>query len=84
MRASHGIRALLCEGGPTLNRALLDDGLLDELFLTLAPLLVAGEGDVQRDRGRRRRPTAPARLRLLGVLRHEDELFLRYGVGADG
>ena len=80
VQASHGIRSVLCEGGPTINRALIDAGLLDELFLTLSPLLIAGEGDVQRIvAGRELDP--PARLRLLGVLRHEDELLLRYGVG---
>jgi riboflavin-specific deaminase-like protein len=79
-RAAHGVRALLCEGGPTLNRALLDGGLLDELFLTLAPLVAGGEGDVRRIVAG---PAleAPARARLLAVLRHEDELFLRYGLG---
>ena len=34
-----GFERLLCEGGPTLNRALLDAGLLDELFLTLSPVV---------------------------------------------
>ena len=36
---ARGVRALLCEGGPTLNGALLAAGLVDELFLTLSPLL---------------------------------------------
>ena len=44
---ARGIRALLCEGGPTLNRALLAAGLVDELFLTLSPLL-AGNKDAPR------------------------------------
>ena len=34
---------LLCEGGPTLNRALLAAGLLDELFLTLSPLVTGDD-----------------------------------------
>jgi riboflavin biosynthesis pyrimidine reductase len=33
-----GVRALLCESGPTLNRALVAAGLVDELYLTLAPV----------------------------------------------
>ena len=49
---ARGIRALLCEGGPTLNRALLAAGVVDELFLTLAPLL-AGNSDGAADRRRR-------------------------------
>jgi riboflavin biosynthesis pyrimidine reductase len=81
VQASHGIRSVVCEGGPTINRALIDAGLLDELFLTLSPLLIAGEGDVQRIvAGRELDP--PARLRLLGVLHHGDELLLRYGLRA--
>ena len=78
---ARGIRALLCEGGPTLNRALLADGLVDELFLTLAPQL-AGIADALRivegdDLG------APAQLDLLWVLHHDGELYLRYGVTHD-
>ena len=44
---ARGVRALLCEGGPTLNRALLGAGLVDELFLTLSPLL-AGNAEAPR------------------------------------
>ena len=40
---ARGIERLLCEGGPTLNRALLAAGLLDELFLTLSPLVTADD-----------------------------------------
>src|SRR3954447_25116955 len=39
LRERHGVRAVLCEGGPTLNRSLLADGVFDELFLTLGPVL---------------------------------------------
>ena len=42
LRADHGVRSLLCEGGPTVFGALLTEGLVDELFLTLAPKLVGG------------------------------------------
>ncbi len=44
LRGDFGVRHLLCEGGPRLNRALLDAGALDELFLTLTPKIVGGEG----------------------------------------
>lgn len=37
-----GIRALLCEGGPTLHGSLQAAGLVDELFLTIAPKLSGG------------------------------------------
>jgi len=42
LRSEHGVASILCEGGPTLNSALLARGLVDELFLTLSPQLLAG------------------------------------------
>lgn len=36
-------RVVLCEGGPSLNGALLQAGLVDEVFLTLSPRLIGGE-----------------------------------------
>jgi riboflavin biosynthesis pyrimidine reductase len=38
-----GIRAVICEGGPTLHGSLQAAGLADDLFLTIAPKLVGGE-----------------------------------------
>jgi 2,5-diamino-6-(ribosylamino)-4(3H)-pyrimidinone 5'-phosphate reductase len=80
------VRTLLCEGGPHLNAELLQAGLVDELFLTLAPKLTGGE-DVT---GEALRIVAgatfeqPLELELLGVLENESALFLRYGVGSGG
>ena len=37
-----GHRRLLCEGGPTLLGTVAADGVLDELCLTIAPMLVGG------------------------------------------
>ena len=73
-----GVRALLCEGGPTLNRTLFADGLLDELFLTVAPLVTAGLAEPAIVAGGPLDP--PAGLALRWVLRYGDELFLRYAV----
>lgn len=44
LRADHGVRALLCEGGPTLHADLLAAGLVDELFVTRAPRIAGGPG----------------------------------------
>jgi riboflavin biosynthesis pyrimidine reductase len=76
---ARGVRALLCEGGPTLNRLLLAAGLVDELFLTVAPLLTAGQREPAIVAGDALDP--PAALALRWILRHGDELFLRYAVG---
>jgi riboflavin-specific deaminase-like protein len=44
LRADHGVRSILCEGGPTLNSYLLEANLVDELFLTVAPQISGGTG----------------------------------------
>jgi riboflavin biosynthesis pyrimidine reductase len=41
--SDRGLRRVLCEGGPHLMRDLTASGRLDELCLTLAPTLVAGD-----------------------------------------
>jgi riboflavin biosynthesis pyrimidine reductase len=74
-----GVRALLSEGGPTLFRGLLELGLVDELFLTLAPELVGG---VERQVIPGPRLDPPVALRLQWVLQAEGELFLRYRLGS--
>jgi len=75
---ARGVRSLLCEGGPTLNSALLEAGVVDELFLTISPLL-AGEDGAPRIIEGEGLPDA-AELTLEWVLRHGDEIYLRYGV----
>jgi riboflavin biosynthesis pyrimidine reductase len=69
-----GIRALLCEGGPTLHGALQELGLVDELFLTIAPKLVGGEAP------RILEGVLPetAELELAWLLEQDGELFARY------
>jgi riboflavin biosynthesis pyrimidine reductase len=79
------VRCVLCEGGPHLARELFAAGLVDELFLTLSPLLAGGEpagGEALRIlAGGELQP--PRSLELTGVLRGESALFLRYAVVSD-
>ncbi len=77
LRHDYGVRHVLCEGGPTLNCALLAAGVLDELFLTLAPTLLAGDG-LPLVMGAELAPPVP--LRLLTLYEHAGELYLRYAV----
>jgi riboflavin biosynthesis pyrimidine reductase len=74
--AARGVRRLLCEGGPSLNRALLDAGLVDALCLTVAPVVTADDREPTIVGGGALR--APETLRLGSVARAGDELFLRY------
>src|SRR4051794_2784101 len=75
---ARGVRALLSEGGPTLFHGLLAAGLVDDLFLTLTPLLTGDESELGILSGPRLETLA--RMTLCWVLRHEDELFLRYSI----
>ncbi len=43
LRQERGVRALLSEGGPRLHGQMQAAGLVDELFLTIAPKLAGGE-----------------------------------------
>jgi riboflavin-specific deaminase-like protein len=77
------VRTLLCEGGPHLNTELLSAGLVDELFLSISPLLAGGD---PADGGPTLRILAgtdlqpPARLELISALERDSRLFLRYRV----
>jgi len=42
LRDQYKVRTLACEGGPTLFRALLEQGFIDQLNLTIAPYMFGG------------------------------------------
>jgi riboflavin biosynthesis pyrimidine reductase len=78
-RAEHGIRSVLCEGGPTVLSALVRERVIDELFLTIAPVVVGGGDEPAITNG----PELPelAGLAPVWVLEREGALFLRYRFG---
>jgi riboflavin biosynthesis pyrimidine reductase len=73
-----GVRSLLSEGGPGLNASMLRDGLIDELCLTVAPLLVGGPaGRIVAGDG----AGLPADVELHQLLESEAWLFGRWRLG---
>lgn len=73
LREEHGVRALLCEGGPHLHSQLQGAALADELFLTIAPKLVGAGTTILEG-------ALPevAELELAWLLQEGSELFARY------
>lgn len=85
LRVAHAVRRVVCEGGGDLNDAMFRAGLVDEVRLTICPVVVAG----------REAPTiadgvgvdwlaSAARLELRSRRRVGDELFLAYRVVRSG
>ena len=80
-----GLRRILCEGGPHLFADLLRAGVVDELCLTVSPLLAGpGAGRIVAGvswAGPHGTDSAqPRSLRLDGLLEEDGALFCRYGV----
>ncbi len=82
LKERYAIRTLLVEGGPSLNHALISDGLVDEIFLTLSPKLLGGKGSTTLTiveglalDHRKFDPPSPISIHLA-----DGELFLRYSL----
>jgi 2,5-diamino-6-(ribosylamino)-4(3H)-pyrimidinone 5'-phosphate reductase len=76
----YGIRRLLCEGGATINAALIHQNLADELFLTITPKIAAGRDNLSVVEGAPyHRDTMPA-LTLISWYHHPptSEVFTRW------
>jgi riboflavin biosynthesis pyrimidine reductase len=78
LRSDYGVRTLLCEGGPTLFGAMLHEGTVDELFLTVAPKLTGGGHGPTIVSGPELPELQPLSLRW--VLERDGSLFLRYAL----
>lgn len=70
-----GYDSILAEGGPGIAAQLAVAGLLDEVCLTLSPMLAAGDARRILDGPA---VVPPVRLELAGVLTADSYLFLRY------
>lgn len=76
--AERGHTRLLCEGGPSLLGSTVEAGVLDELCLTISPMLVGGPARRVLD-GPVIAPPAPMRLTQL-LIDDDDLLYARYEV----
>jgi len=81
---ARGLRRILSEAGPHVFGSLLAENLVDEVFLTLSPLL-AGRSELGQRlalvEGTELLPEAAVTGELTGLRRHDDHLFLRYRLG---
>jgi riboflavin biosynthesis pyrimidine reductase len=72
--AAAGARLVLCEGGPALLSRLLDEGLVDEMCVTIAPVLLADPVRMLPSGSL----TARTNMILASHREHGGHLFLRY------
>jgi len=80
MRHELGARVLLLEGGPHLNAQLFAVGAVDELFLTIGPLIIAASDALSPVEGPGFDEETAPRLQLISAVPNEEtqELYLRY------
>jgi riboflavin-specific deaminase-like protein len=79
LRAKWKVKRLLCEGGGEVNGALFQAGLVDELHLTLCPLIFGGrDAPTLADGAGVERLAQASRLRLVSMKRYEAGVFLVY------
>jgi len=77
LRKKWGVKRLLCEGGGEVNAGLFEEGLVDEVYHTLSPLVLGGRNAPTMADGNGF-PTlaSAAKLKLKSLKRVGDELFL--------
>jgi riboflavin-specific deaminase-like protein len=76
LHEQHGVRSVLCEGGPTLNSFLFAADLVDELFLSVSPKALGGAAALTIVAGREL--VEPREAQLVSVAEAENELFTRW------
>jgi 5-amino-6-(5-phosphoribosylamino)uracil reductase len=81
MRQELDVRVLLAEGGPTLNRQLFDINGVDEVFVTVGPVVVGGRDTLTAVEGSAAYTRdSVRRLKLVAAVPNEQtgEVYLRY------
>jgi 2,5-diamino-6-(ribosylamino)-4(3H)-pyrimidinone 5'-phosphate reductase len=75
-----GVERLLVEGGGETNWPFVREGLVDEIYVTIAPSLLGGRDAPTLLEGAGFTMDSRRHLRLVGFERHGDELYCRYAV----
>ena len=81
---SRRLEVVLTEGGPHLMGRLIEDGLLEEVFLTISPVIAGRDSEPRMGmvQGVELLPELGVWGSLLSARRHGDHLFLRYRMPA--
>ncbi len=80
LRSNYKVRTVACEGGPTLFRALLEHGLIDQLNLTIAPYMFGGANAPTLTGLSREFLPASVHCSLIDMRTIGDECFLTYRI----
>jgi riboflavin biosynthesis pyrimidine reductase len=76
LRSDYGVERVVCEGGSTLNAALLAEGVVSELFVAVSPLLAREPNAPPLVAG----VSEPLELELMAHATAESFVFLRYAL----
>ena len=82
LQSRYGVRRLLHEGGPTLYGEFIAAGLVDEMFVTLAPHIAGSRPEQPRPTmvwGTEFQPESAPWVQLISIKQNGDHLYLRYG-----
>jgi riboflavin-specific deaminase-like protein len=80
LRDEYKVRTVACEGGPTLFRSLLEEDLVDQLNLTIAPYLFGGGNAPTLTGLSREFLPASVRCSLIDMRTVAEECFLTYRI----
>ena len=80
LRKNYKVRTVACEGGPTLFRALLELGLIDQLNLTITPYMFGGVNAPTLTGLSREFLPASVHCSLIDMRTIADECFLTYRI----